>query len=160
MTGRTGAHAAVKVDAADALVGPALDDGKVQFAGGVRVTCFSTRNLENGTVTIITTLCLGRFVFRFEMYPAMTPRGFPKDAALKFLVECVTGQVFIGMCHEISGILVCLGLMAGAAVFGAYDNMYVVPVVLEGVGMRRRSQHVALGTTHGRTLELRWYIFA
>jgi len=45
MTGGAGTQTAVQVDTADALVGPALDDGKIKFTGSIRVTGFRARNL-------------------------------------------------------------------------------------------------------------------
>lgn len=58
------------------------------------------------------------------------------------------------MRHKVSGILVSLNIMAGAAIFGAHNDMDVISIVLESICMRIRPQHVAFGTSHHRIFEI------
>ena len=64
MAGRAGAQAAVQIHPADALVGPAFNDRKFQFAGGFRIPGFCADYLEFGPVTIIASLGLGGCICR------------------------------------------------------------------------------------------------
>ena len=67
VAGRAGAHAAVQVDAADPLVGPAVDDRKFQFAGCFGVAGFMAGQHQFGAVTVIAGLGPGGIVGRHQL---------------------------------------------------------------------------------------------
>src|SRR3989337_3450302 len=73
------------------------------------------------------------------------------------VVGRVVLQVPVGGGHEVPGILGCLLGVAGGAVRGRYDDMYAMPVVIEGVLVGIRLERVTFGTSDDRFQEVFWY---
>src|SRR5210317_36478 len=101
MAGSAGTQAAVQIHTADALIGPAFNDGKFQFAGGFRVPGFRADYLELCPVTIIASLRLGGGIGRLINYLVLISFWGSVDTALKFLIQWICRQIIIGMRHNV-----------------------------------------------------------
>ncbi len=152
VAGRAGPLAAIQIDAADPLVGPAGDDGKLQFTG-VRVPHLGFGDLEDGAVAVVTGIGLGIRIFGGNFELAVFQRRRPQDRALELLVNRIFGEICVGMRHDVARVLVGLGGVAGAAVVRTDHHMHVVTVVLERVGMGIRPQGMAFGAAHRHALQ-------
>ena len=152
MAGRAGPPAAIQIDAADPLVGPAGDDGKFHFTG-VRVPHLGFDDLEDGAVAVVTGIGLGIRIFGGNFELAVFQRRCPQDGALELLVNRIVSEIGVGMGHDVARVLVGLGGVAGAAVVRTDHHMHVVAVVLERVGMGIRPQGMAFGAAHGHALQ-------
>ena len=77
MAGRAGAPGAVQVDAADTLVGPAGDDGKVHLAE-VGVAGLGAGDVQPRAVAVQAAHGLGRRIGSGEAEPALVDTGAPR----------------------------------------------------------------------------------
>ncbi len=146
MAGRAGTQTPVQVDPADTLIGPALDDGKLQFTGQFGIADLLTGHHQLGAVTVVAGLCPGIVVGRFEGDAAIFSFLGTDNAALQFLVQRVFGQVRIGVGHQVVGILGRFFGMADSTVLGADHDVDIIAVVFKGIGVGRGPLGVALGT--------------
>ena len=77
------------------------------------------------------------------------PGCFADDADLQFLINGVVGKVAVGPGHNIISKLGCLLSVAGGAVLGTDNNMNIISVVFECIGMLVRSESMTLCAADG-----------
>ncbi len=73
---------------------------------------------------------------------------------LMFLIQFVISEITVSMRHNIFGILLSFGRMAGLAVIGADHHMHLIAVMLKGISMSFGSECVALGTPHHNVFQV------
>ena len=157
MAGCTGSFGSVRIDPADALVGPARKNGKFHFSlnclPGFRALYFNDRPMTKQT-RISIRVSIRRFRQRFHIFECLnTVRGVRKGPENRVVLK-----ISVRLRHEAFFVLFHLGGMTRGAVSGSHDSMNIISVVLEGILVLLSLDHMAFGTTDGGMgKRFRWF---